>query len=243
MDNKKISQFNGHNLVDSELRTQIGEIDFGGKTLVAALDEKASAAALQANKDKIAECERNINAAVTRIDNIIGSAPENFDTLKEVSDWITTHGEDFTALKNSVDNLPDINAMLQSYVTSSALNERLNEYALKSDIPTATSQLTNDSGFLTEQDISGLATNERVQDISDSIPTNVSQLNNDAGFIDSSALSNYATTAEISTTYATKAEVSAVSAKLPEVPEEDGIYTLKATVVSGSVTYSWVKEA
>lgn len=243
MDNKKISQFNGYNLVDSELRTQIGEIDFGGKTLVAALEDKASASALQANKDKIAECERNINAAVTRIDNIIGSAPENFDTLKEVSDWITTHGEDFTALKNSVDNLPDINAMLQSYVTISALNERLNEYALKSDIPTATSQLTNDSGFLTEQDISGLATNERVQDISDSIPTNVSQLNNDAGFIDSSALSNYATTAEISTTYATKAEVSAVSAKLPEVPEEDGIYTLKATVVSGSVTYSWVKEA
>ena len=180
MDNKKISQFNGHNLVDSELRTQIGEIDFGGKTLVAALEDKASAAALQANKDKIAECERNINAAITRIGNIIGSTPEEFDTLKEVSDWINVHGNDFTALKNSVDNLPDINAMLQSYVTSSALTERL---------------------------------------------------------------SGYATTAEISTTYATKAEVSAVSAKLPEVPEEDGTYTLKATVVNGSVTYNWVKEA
>ena len=184
MDNKKISQFNGHNLVDSELRTQIGEIDFGGKTLVAALDEKASVAELQTNKDevnrKIAECERNINAAVNRISNIIGSAPEEFDTLKEVSDWIIEHGKDFTALKNSVDNLPDINEMLQSYVTSSALTERL---------------------------------------------------------------SGYATTTEISTTYATKAEVSAVSAKLPEVPEEDGAYTLKATVVSGNVTYSWVKEA
>ena len=180
MDNKKISQFNGHNLVDSELRTQIGEIDFGGKTLVAALKEKANASALQANKDKIAECERNINAAVTRIDNIIGSAPESFDTFKEVSDWIYAHGADFTALKNSVDNLPDINEMLQTYVTISALNEKLN---------------------------------------------------------------GYATAAEISTTYATKAEVSAVSAKLPEVPAEDGTYTLKATVVSGSVTYSWVKEA
>ena len=180
MDNKKISQFNGHNLVDSELRTQIGEIDFGGKTLVAALEDKASTSALQANKDKIAECERNINAAVTRIDNIIGSAPEPFDTLKEASEWIEAHGADFTALKNSVDNLPDINAMLQSYVTISALTERLR---------------------------------------------------------------GYATTSEISTTYATKAEVSAVSAKLPEVPAEDGTYTLKATVVSGNVTYSWVKEA
>ena len=244
MDNKKISQFNGHNLVDSELRIQIGEIDLGGKTLVAALEEKASAAALQANKDKIAECERNINAAVTRIDNIIGSAPESFDTLKEVSKWIEAHGADFTALKNSVDNLPDINEMLQSYVTSSALTERLSGYALKSEIPTATSQLTNDSGFLTEhQDISSLATNQRVQEISDSIPTNVSQLNNDAGFIDNSVLSNYSLTTNIEATYATKAEVSAVSAKLPNVPAEDGTYTLKATVMSGSVTYSWAKEA
>ena len=175
MDNKKISQFNGYNLVDSDLRTQIGEIDFGGKTLVAALEDKASAAALQANKDKIAECERNINAAITRIDSIIGSAPESFDTLKEVSDWIDVHGADFNALKNSVDNLPDINAMLQSYVTSSALTERL---------------------------------------------------------------SGYATTSEISTTYATKAEVSAVSAMLPEVPTEDGTYTLKATVLNGRVIYS-----
>ena len=248
MDNKKISQFNGYNLVDSELRTQIGEIDFGGKTLVAALEDKASAAQLQANKDevnrKIAKCEADITAATTRISNIIGSAPEEFDTLKEVSDWITEHGDDFNALKNSVNNLPDTNAMLQSYVTSSALTERLSGYALKSEIPTATSQLTNDSGFLTEhQDISSLATNQRVQEISDSIPTNVSQLNNDAGFIDNSVLSNYSLTTNIEATYATKAEVSAVSAKLPNVPAEDGTYTLKATVMSGSVTYSWAKEA
>lgn len=212
MDNKKISQFNGHNLVDSELRTQIGEIDFGGKTLVAALKEKASAAELQKNKDevnrKIAKCEADITAAATRISNIIGSAPETFDTFKEVSDWITEHGEDFNALKNSVDNLPDIDAMLQSYVTISALSERLNDYALKSKIPTATSQLNNDSGFLTEhQDISGLATNESVQEISDRIPTNVSQLNNDAGFIDSSALSNYSLTTDIEATFAKKTEI------------------------------------
>lgn len=212
MATKKISQFNGYNLVDSELRIQIGEIDLGGKTLVAALKEKANAAQLQTNKDevnnKIAECENKITAAVKRIDSIIGSAPETFDTFKEVSDWITKHGEDFEALKNSVDNLPDINAMLQSYVTISALTEKLNDYALKSEIPTATSQLTNDSGFLTEhQDISGLATNERVQQISDNIPTKVSQLNNDAGFINNSALSNYSPTTDIEATFAKKTEI------------------------------------
>ena len=212
MATKKISQFNGYNLVDSELRTQIGEIDLGGKTLVAALKEKASAADLQTNKDavdkKIDACEKSITAAVKRIDSIIGSAPETFDTFKEVSDWITKHGEDFEALKNSVNNLPDINAMLQSYVTISALTEKLNDYALKSEIPTATSQLTNDSGFLTEhQDISGLATNERVQELSNQIPTKVSQLNNDAGFIDNSALSNYSPTTDIEATFAKKTEI------------------------------------
>ena len=241
MDNKKISQFNGHNLVDSELRIQIGEIDLGGKTLVAALKEKASSAQLQANKDKIAECERNIKAAVTRIDNIIGSAPENFDTLKEVSEWIEAHGADFTALKNSVDNLPDINATLQSYVTISALNERLNDYASKSEVPTATSQLTNDSGFLTEhQDISGLATNERVQQISDSIPANVSQLNNDAGFIDNSVLSNYSLTTDIEATFAKKTEIPTLDgyAKTAEIESN---YAKKSDITSlykvkGSVT-------
>ena len=248
MDNKKISQFNGHNLVDSELRTQIGEIDFGGKTLVAALREKASAAELQTNKDevnrKIAKCEADITAATTRISNIIGSAPETFDTFKEVSDWIYAHGDDFTALKNSVDNLPDINAMLQTYVTISALNERLSGYALKNEIPTATSELTNDSGFLTEhQDISGLATNERVQEISDSIPTNVSQLNNDAGFIDNSALSNYSLTTDIEATFAKKTEIPTLDgyAKTAEIESTfakksdiTSLYKVKGSVASQS---------
>ena len=50
--------------------------------------------------------------------------------------------------------------------------------ALASDIPTATSDLTNDSGFIT----------------SSAIPTNVSAFTNDAGYITNSALTNYVTT-------------------------------------------------
>lgn len=75
--------------------------------------------------------------------------------------------------------------------------------AQSSDIPTATSDLTNDSGFLTSSDAvtsfngqTGAVTyaapvssvNGQTGAVSLSIPTNTSELNNDSGFITSSAL-------------------------------------------------------
>ena len=56
-------------------------------------------------------------------------------------------------------------------------NIDLTSYAKKADLPTKTSELTNDSGFITEhQDISGKANKS-------DIPTKTSQLTNDSGFI------------------------------------------------------------
>lgn len=69
------------------------------------------------------------------------------------------------------------------------------EVALKSEIPTKVSDLTNDSGFLTEhQDISGkantadlatVATSGSFNDLADkpTIPTKTSDLTNDSGFL------------------------------------------------------------
>jgi len=60
-----------------------------------------------------------------------------------------------------------------------AITQALNNKADSSDIPTKTSDLTNDSGFLTShQDISGKADKSE-------IPTKVSELTNDSGFISS----------------------------------------------------------
>ena len=59
----------------------------------------------------------------------------------------------------------------------------LSAYALKSEIPTTTSQLTNDSGFITLNDV-----NPSFQYIESLIPTAVSQLNNDSGFLSSASL-------------------------------------------------------
>lgn len=68
----------------------------------------------------------------------------------------------------------------------------LNDYALKSEIPTATSDLTNDSGFITSADLSTYA-------LKSEIPTATSDLTNDSGFITSSDLSDYALKSEIPT--------------------------------------------
>lgn len=66
-------------------------------------------------------------------------------------------------------------------------HQSLDNYALKSAIPTKTSQLTNDSGFLTQhQSLENYA-------LKSSIPTKTSQLTNDSGFLTShQSLSGYA---------------------------------------------------
>jgi len=88
----------------------------------------------------------------------------------------------------------------------------LSEYALSADIPTKTSDLTNDSGFITShQDISGKVDKTDLADVAISgnyndlintptiptVPTKVSDLTNDSGFITSQDISGKANTADL----------------------------------------------
>ena len=67
--------------------------------------------------------------------------------------------------------------------------------ASKSELPTKTSQLTNDSGFVTSTELATVATSGSYNDLTDkpTIPTTTSQLTNNSGFITDSALNGYAT--------------------------------------------------
>ena len=57
-------------------------------------------------------------------------------------------------------------------IASVDVSDQLVNYAKKSELPTKTSQLTNDSGYLTEhQDISNLATKDEVKTVEDKIPS------------------------------------------------------------------------
>ena len=71
-------------------------------------------------------------------------------------------------------------------------NEALDDYATKAELPTKVSQLENDSKFINESTLDGYA---KTVDI----PTKTSQLDNDSGYITNSALTDYAKKTEIPT--------------------------------------------
>lgn len=67
-------------------------------------------------------------------------------------------------------------------------HQSLNSYALRSEIPTKTSDLTNDSGFLTEhQSLAAYALKSEIP----TVPTNVSALTNDSGYLTLATLPKY----------------------------------------------------
>ena len=56
-----------------------------------------------------------INEITTKIAEIVANAPEDLDTLKEISDWIKTHANDASAMNTQINtNKSDISALKTS---------------------------------------------------------------------------------------------------------------------------------
>ena len=190
-----------------------------GDTLFSQLINKIQIGGINVTKDTILDEFAKIGFATVDWLEITGK-PTTF------SDWDATEGEQVIA------NKPD----LSEYATNVELNHvkaelatkadtsSLNDYALKSeitglatkeelslkanssDIPTKTSQLVNDSGYLTEhQSLADYATKSE-------IPTATSQLTNDSGYI-TSIPSEYVTETELTSSLSTKADSANVYTK------------------------------
>lgn len=91
------------------------------------------------------------------IAKIVANAPESFDTLKEISDWISTHASDATAmnsqittnktditnLKNMIGKLPEGEASttiveyIAEYVSSALADSDISQYAKAADLVAA----------------------------------------------------------------------------------------------------------
>lgn len=93
-----------------------------------------------------------------KIAEVISDAPENFDTLKEISDWISGHENDASAMNSAIKD------------NKSAITTLQTDKANKAEIPTVptnVSEFTNDAGYLTEhQDISNLVVKEKGKGLS-----------------------------------------------------------------------------
>ena len=119
-----------------------------------------------------------------------------------------------TAVENAVDGLQnsvrDLSNTKADKTTVSALSDTVALKADKSELPTKTSDITNDSGFITSADV----------------PTKVSELTNDSGYITSAALSPYSTTQQmntaISTAVANKADRSEIPTKVSDLTNDSG---------------------
>ena len=100
------------------------------------------------------------------------------------------------------------NSALNGYATEAYVNDtrdsvkdytdkRIAESKLEitSEIPTTTSQLTNDSNFVTSNSLAAVATSGSYNDLNDkpTIPTTTSQLTNDSNFVTSNSLAAVAT--------------------------------------------------
>ena len=170
------------------------------------LDNKADASHTHSASDVGADSRGSAATALSEaktytdnaISDLINGAPTTRDTLKEISD------------------LMDENASVVE-----ALDAAIGTKANKTDIPTKTSELENDSGFLTEhQDLSEYAKtadlNTAVSSINTTldtkanktdIPTKTSELENDSGFLtEHQDLSAYAKSADVNAALENKAD-------------------------------------
>ena len=84
------------------------------------------------------------------IADLVDSAPESMNTLKELADAIEEHQDVYDAYVDEVskqlNNKSDKTHTHDQYLTE---HQSLSDYAKKTDVPTKTSQLTNDSNYLT----------------------------------------------------------------------------------------------
>lgn len=93
-----------------------------------------------------------------KIAEVVSDAPESFNTLKEISDWISGHENDASAMNSAI---KDNKSAIETLQTDKADKTEI------PTIPTNVSEFTNDAGYLTEhQDISNLVKKEEGKGLS-----------------------------------------------------------------------------
>lgn len=119
------------------------------KTTVGADDTAGLRKRIKANETAIStlqgtDTNKSARAiAAEEVAKIVDGAPESFDTLKELSDWISTHGNDATAMNSAITKLQGIvagiggegeKATIVAYVTDAIDALKIGDYAKAADL-------------------------------------------------------------------------------------------------------------
>ena len=144
--------YNKNNEVDETLgkwrELSIDSADYVTKTYVDT--EIAKKADITSIPSKVSELTNDSNyqtaeqissTVTTEIAKVVADAPENFDTLKEMSDWIAGHENDASTMNSAIsDNKTAITALQSGK-------------ADKSEIPTTVAELTDSADYAKKTDI------------------------------------------------------------------------------------------
>ena len=131
--------------------------------------------------------------------------------------------KDFSTDMNTPENLPTTSA-----ITSYISNQR---FATTSQIPTKTSDLTNNSGFITAKDLPNVPdvvsafTNDVGYITSAAIPTKTSDLTNDSGFITESSLPTKTSDLTNDSGYITAQDIPSIPSKTSDLTNDSGFIT------------------
>lgn len=145
-------------------------------TLSAVIDGKAGIQGVSVNGTELTPDSNKVGLSVPNILQTTGSSTT--DTMSQNSITVSLGGK-----ANTSD--------LSSVATSGSYNDLSN----KPNIPTKTSQLTNDSDFVVSSNLATVASSGSYTDLSNkpTIPTKTSELTNDSNFVPSSNLATVAT--------------------------------------------------
>lgn len=155
--------------------TVTGQTTFSGK-LTASGQTSVPTLEAETNSDAIAST-KFVHAVVNAL---VNGAPEALDTLKELSKALGDDPNFSTTILNKIGE------------KESKADAQIEHKRLQDAIPTKVSQLTNDSRYITNADVS-LEISAAKAEVRADIPTKVSQLTNDAGYITKSDITEGST--------------------------------------------------
>ena len=118
---------------DTDIRTELTN-----KADATAIPSKVS----ELTNDSNYQTAEQVNDTVTtEIAKVVADAPENFDTLKEMSDWIAGHENDASTMNSAISD------------NKTAITALQTDKADKSEIPTTVSELTDSADYAKKTDI------------------------------------------------------------------------------------------
>ena len=144
----KVDKVEGKSLISDAEIARLASVDnYDDTDIKAEIAKKADTTAIpskvsELTNDSNYQTAEQVNSTVTtEIAKVVADAPEDFDTLKEMSDWIAGHEDDASAMNSAIsDNKTAITALQTGK-------------ADKSEIPTTVAELTDSADYAKTADI------------------------------------------------------------------------------------------